>query len=83
MPKLGYLDIGTPLGAADDVAALREGLGQAGYIEGRNLAIEFRFAHQTGIALLSHAIATKYWDWPHVTRFRRYILIASSRIAVD
>jgi putative ABC transport system substrate-binding protein len=33
------------------VAALREGLTQAGYIEGRNLAIEFRFAHQGGIAL--------------------------------
>ena len=51
LPVVGYLDIGTPLGAADDVAALREGLGQAGYIEGRNLAIEFRFAHQSGIAL--------------------------------
>jgi len=48
MPVLGYLDIGTPSGAAYDVAALREGLGQAGYIEGRNLAIEFRFAHQNG-----------------------------------
>ena len=48
MPVVGYLDIGTPSGAAYDVAALREGLGQAGYIEGRNLAIEFRFAHQNG-----------------------------------
>jgi putative ABC transport system substrate-binding protein len=48
MPKVGYLDIGTPSGAAYDVAALREGLGQADYIEGRNLAIEFRFAHQNG-----------------------------------
>src|SRR6516164_3281787 len=48
IPVVGYLDIGTPSGAAYDVAALREGLGQAGYIEGRNLAIEFRFAHQNG-----------------------------------
>jgi putative ABC transport system substrate-binding protein len=48
MPVIGYLDTGTPLAAADDVAALREGLGQAGYIEGHGLAIEFRFP-QNGI----------------------------------
>ena len=51
MPVVGFLDIGTPMAAADDVAALRDGLGQAGYIEGRNLAIEFRFAQQNGIPL--------------------------------
>ena len=48
VPVVGYLDTGTPLAAADDVAALREGLGQAGYIEGRSLAVEFRFP-QNGI----------------------------------
>jgi putative ABC transport system substrate-binding protein len=51
LPVVGYLDIGTPSAAADDVAALRDGLGQAGYIDGRNLAIEFRFAQQNGIPL--------------------------------
>jgi putative ABC transport system substrate-binding protein len=51
MPVIGYLDTGTPLAAADDVAALREGLGHAGYIEGRSLAIEFRFP-QNGIISL-------------------------------
>jgi putative ABC transport system substrate-binding protein len=56
MPEVGYLDIGTPSGAAYDIAALREGLGQAGYIEGRNLAIEFRYPHQTGIMLPQLAI---------------------------
>ena len=56
MPKVGYLDIGTPSGAAYDVAALREGLGQAGYIEGRNLAIEFRFAHQNGRQLATELV---------------------------
>ena len=56
MPVLGYLDIGTPSGAAYDVAALREGLGQAGYIEGRNLAIEFRFAHQNGRQLATELV---------------------------
>jgi putative ABC transport system substrate-binding protein len=33
-PILGYLWNGTTLGAASSVAAFREGLGQAGYIEG-------------------------------------------------
>ena len=56
MPKVGYLDIGTPSGAEYDVAALREGLGQAGYIEGRNLAIEFRFAHQNGRQLATELV---------------------------
>ena len=51
VPVIGYLGIGNPLSAADNVplsaadnvAAFREGLSQAGYIEGRNLAIEFHF----------------------------------------
>src|SRR6516165_8845345 len=42
-PVVGYLSQSTPLSAADDVAAFREGLSQAGYIEGRNVEIEFRF----------------------------------------
>jgi putative tryptophan/tyrosine transport system substrate-binding protein len=46
MPVLGVLSPGT---AADEVTApnmvaLREGLRDAGYVEGRNLAIEYRFA---------------------------------------
>jgi putative ABC transport system substrate-binding protein len=46
VPVIGVLLIGT---AADDLtsaalAALREGLRDAGYVEGRNLAIEYRFA---------------------------------------
>ena len=47
MPVLGVLNAGGT--AADEVAApnmvaLREGLRDAGYVEGRNLAIEYRFA---------------------------------------
>jgi putative ABC transport system substrate-binding protein len=43
MPVIGALQIGT---AADDTnfAAVREGLRDAGYVEGRNLVIEYRFA---------------------------------------
>ena len=62
MPVIGYLGIGNPLSAADNVplsaadnvAAFREGLSQAGYIEGRNLAIEFHFtqAFPEGIRIM-------------------------------
>ena len=44
VPVVGYLYNGTTLGAASSVAEFREGLGQAGYIEGRNVEIEFRFS---------------------------------------
>jgi ABC-type uncharacterized transport system substrate-binding protein len=45
MPAVGYLDAGLPEADAYVVAAFRKGLSEAGYAEGRNIAIEFRFAH--------------------------------------
>ena len=44
MPVVGYLGAGTPETWANVVAAFRKGLAETGYVEGRNLAIEFRFA---------------------------------------
>jgi putative ABC transport system substrate-binding protein len=43
MPVIGYLYSGTP--QPSGVAAFRKGLSEAGYVEGRNVAIEYRFAH--------------------------------------
>jgi putative ABC transport system substrate-binding protein len=43
MPLIGYLDPGTQEAAASFVAAFRRGLSQAGYVEGRDVAIEFRW----------------------------------------
>jgi len=44
VPVIGYLDQGTQEAAASFVAAFRRGLSQAGYVEGRDFAIEFRWA---------------------------------------
>jgi ABC-type uncharacterized transport system substrate-binding protein len=44
MPVIGYLSSGSPGQVAPWVAALRQGLGETGYVEGQNLAVEFRWA---------------------------------------
>jgi putative ABC transport system substrate-binding protein len=44
MPVIGFLSSGSPDGFAPLVAAFREGLNQTGYVEGRNLTIEFGWA---------------------------------------
>jgi putative tryptophan/tyrosine transport system substrate-binding protein len=43
VPAIGYLDQ-SPTGSAPFVAAFREGLSKAGYVEGRNITIEYRWA---------------------------------------
>ena len=44
MPVIGFLHSGSLSGWASMVAAFREGLNDVGYAEGRNVAIEFRWA---------------------------------------
>ena len=44
IPVIGFLTGGTPAGYAPYAAAFRQGLKEAGYIEGQNVAVEYRWA---------------------------------------
>jgi putative tryptophan/tyrosine transport system substrate-binding protein len=43
MPVIGYLGIRSPEADASRLAGLRQGLKETGYVEGRNLAVEYRW----------------------------------------
>jgi putative ABC transport system substrate-binding protein len=43
-PVIGYLNSATPEGFSGYLRALRQGLKESGYVEGENLAIEYRWA---------------------------------------
>jgi putative ABC transport system substrate-binding protein len=45
LPVVGYLQPTTPDSAAQTMAAFRKGLSETGFVEGRNVTIEYRCAH--------------------------------------
>jgi len=56
MPVVGYLSLGPPREGAGGVDTFRKGLSEMGFVEGRNLAIEFRWG-QNDISRLSELAA--------------------------
>ena len=46
MPVIGLLSGRSPSDATDMVAAFHQGLNEGGYVEGQNVAIEYRWADQ-------------------------------------
>jgi putative ABC transport system substrate-binding protein len=55
LPVVGYLDPGSAKSTAPLVAAFRKGLDEAGYVEGRNVSIEYRWADNQDERLLALA----------------------------
>ena len=51
MPVVGFLYPGAPELSTGIVAAFRKGLGETGFVEGRNVAVEFRFAYNDNARL--------------------------------
>ena len=48
LPVVGYLSVGSPESDASRLTGLRRGLNQTGYVEGRSLVIEYRWAGNQG-----------------------------------
>jgi putative ABC transport system substrate-binding protein len=44
MPTIGWLDFESPQAARDAIPAFQQGLAEAGYVEGRNVVVEYRWA---------------------------------------
>ena len=50
-PTIGFLTLGTQEGAVDFITAFRKGLSESGFVEGRNVAVEYQFARNESARL--------------------------------
>src|SRR5262249_13969180 len=52
IPVIGFLGTGSPEGSKGLVADFQRGLRDAGYVEGQNVAIEFRWGNAQGLPVM-------------------------------
>jgi len=45
VPRIGILELGSPSASASQIKAFQQGLHDLGYIEGKNIILEYRYAH--------------------------------------
>ena len=45
VPRIGVLELGSPSASASQIKAFQQGLHDLGYIEGKNIILEYRYAH--------------------------------------
>jgi putative ABC transport system substrate-binding protein len=45
VPVVGYLDTGTPEMSARNLEGFRRGLGEAGFVDGRNVTVVYRWGN--------------------------------------
>ena len=67
MPVVVLVNGGAADGSADAAAAFRRGLAETGYVEGRNVIIEYRWAASTASNVDELAIWQPIWSaakWP-------------------
>jgi putative tryptophan/tyrosine transport system substrate-binding protein len=49
MPVVGFLNAGTPDGYAVYVAGFVQGLNESGYVEGKNVTVDYQWARSCGL----------------------------------
>ena len=80
MPVVGILHSGSPGPYAPNVAAFRQGLSDAGYVEGKNVAIEYSWAegNYDRLPALAADFVSRNVDVRYSTQFQSCISGANS-----
>ena len=65
MPVVGLMSARSPSEAASDLTAFRQGLGQTGYFEGKNVTIEYRCAEAFAILASRRSMRAGFHTLPY------------------